>query len=84
MRVTPALNSREQNLVGVTQLRSLQLDRAHRRLHHRRGLVPVAAARPVIVASPLVAGPAQKLVDLDLDRGLHHQPHGQPGHVLKD
>jgi hypothetical protein len=45
--------------------------------------VPVAAARPRLVVSALIASTAQELIDLGFDRGLHHQPHGQPGDVLE-
>src|SRR4030095_10805871 len=32
----------------------------------------------------LVPGPTQELLDLGLQRDLEHQPHAQPGDVLKD
>jgi hypothetical protein len=46
--------------------------------------VAVAAARPVGVAATLVPGPAQEFLDLGLQRGLEHQPHAEPGDILKD
>ena len=58
-------------------------DGAHRRLHRGGRLQAVAAAHPIVVASTLVAGAAQELIDLGLDGRLHHQPHRQPGDVLE-
>jgi hypothetical protein len=38
----------------------------------------------VLLGAALVAGPPQELLDLGLQGGLHQQPHGQPGNLLKD
>ena len=75
---------RTERLVGAAQLGPLQLDRAHRRLDRHRRLVTVAAPRSVGVAATLVPGPAQELRDLGLQGGLEHQPHAEPGDLLKD
>jgi hypothetical protein len=87
-RVSPghpgAEQPRTERLVGAAQLGALQLHRPHRRLDRHRRLVAVAAARSVGVAATLVPRPAQQLLDLDLQGGLEHQPHAEPGDVLKD
>jgi hypothetical protein len=75
VRVTPAPNSRQQNASSVSAASVLQLDQAHRRVHRRWRLEAVAAPWPIAVVSTLAADPAQELVDLGLDGGLH-QPTG--------
>jgi hypothetical protein len=45
--------------------------------------VAVAIAGTVTLAAG-VAVPAEELADLGLQRGLHHQPHTQPGDLLQD
>jgi hypothetical protein len=52
---------------------------------HRGWRLPaVPGSRLTALVAALVADPAQELVDLGLQRGLHHQPHAQPGNVLQD
>src|SRR5947209_19786161 len=83
VRVTPPRQAATERLVGVPQLRALELHRPHRRLHRGRRLPAVPAARPVVVIPTLVPGPAQELLNLRLDRRLHHQPDAQAGDVLQ-
>jgi hypothetical protein len=46
--------------------------------------VAIAAARPIGLAATLVPGPTQELLDFGLQGGLEHQPHAEPGDLLKD
>jgi hypothetical protein len=75
---------RAEALVGVSELRSGELDLARRRLHRGGRLLAVARASRVLLVATLMTAASQERIDLGLDRLLHKKADGDAPDLLED
>ena len=83
-RQTEVEQCRAEALVGVSELRSGELDLARRRLHRGGRLLAVARAGRVLLVATLMTAASQERIDLGLDRLLHKKADGDAPDLLED